>query len=35
MGVFKESWQFAHAQMVIMVSKDENDPKMLCRQLFV
>jgi hypothetical protein len=34
-GVFQESWQIAHAQMVIMVSKDDNDPKMSCSQLFV
>jgi len=35
MGVFQESWQIAHAQMVIMVSKDDNDPKMSCSQLSV
>jgi len=35
LGVFQESWQIAHAQMVIIVSKDDNDSKMSCSQLFV
>jgi len=35
MDAFHESRQIAHAQMVIMVSKDDNDPKMSCSQLSV